>query len=89
MADNQITKDVYKQYAHKIVSVLKNEEFYEQFKKRVDKGSSSFKLAKKRLSIRLYVIRVSLSFRKRISWTYRLHEVSLPNQSSFSRSIPI
>ena len=41
MADNQITKDVYKQYAHKIVSVLKNEEFYEQFKKRVDKGSSS------------------------------------------------
>ena len=49
MADNQITKDVYKQYAHKIVSVLKNEEFYEQFKKRVDKGSSSFKLAKKRL----------------------------------------
>ncbi len=49
MADNKLTKDVYRQYAHKIVSVLKNEEFYEQFKTRVDKGSSSFKLAKKRL----------------------------------------
>ncbi len=49
MAENQITRDVYRQYAHKIVSVLKNEEFYEQFKKRVDKGSSNFKLAKKRL----------------------------------------
>lgn len=49
MADNLITKDVYKQYARRIVSVLKNEDFYEQFKQRVDKGSSSFKLAKKRL----------------------------------------
>lgn len=49
MAENRITRETYRQYAHKIVSVLKNEEFYEQFKKRVDKGSSSFKLAKKRL----------------------------------------
>ena len=49
MSDNLITRDVYKQYARKIVSVLQNEEFYEQYKKRVDKGSSSFKLAKKRL----------------------------------------
>ena len=49
MAEQKITRDIYRQYAHKIVSVLKNEEFYEQFKKRVDKGTSSFKLAKKRL----------------------------------------
>ncbi len=49
MSDSRITRETYKQYAHKIVSVLKNEEFYEQFKKRVDKGSSVFKLAKKRL----------------------------------------
>lgn len=49
MEDNKITREVYKQYANKIVSVLGNENFYEQFKKRVDKGSSVFKLAKKRL----------------------------------------
>ena len=49
MADNKITREVYRQYANKIVSVLNKEDFYEQFKKRVDKGASSFKLAKKRL----------------------------------------
>lgn len=49
MEDNKITREVYRQYANKIVSVLGNESFYEQFKKRVDKGSSVFKLAKKRL----------------------------------------
>ena len=49
MADNKITREVYRQYANKIVSVLNKECFYEQFKKRVDKGASSFKLAKKRL----------------------------------------
>lgn len=49
MEDNKITREVYKQYANKIVSVLGNESFYEQFKNRVDKGSSVFKLAKKRL----------------------------------------
>ncbi len=49
MADVKLTKDVYKQYAHKIASVLDNEDFYEQFKKRVDSGASSFKLGKKRL----------------------------------------
>lgn len=49
MGDNKITRDVYKHYANRIVSVLKDESFYEQFKKRVDKGSASFKLAKKRL----------------------------------------
>ncbi len=49
MSDVKITKDVYKQYAKKIATVLENEEFYEQFKKRVDSGASSFKLGKKRL----------------------------------------
>lgn len=49
MSDAKITRDVYKQYAHKIATVLDNEEFYEQFKKRVDSGASSFKLGKKRL----------------------------------------
>lgn len=49
MEDNKITREVYVSYANKIVSVLKDEGFYEQFKKRVDKGVSSFKLAKKRL----------------------------------------
>lgn len=49
MGENKITRDVYKHYANRIVSVLKDEAFYEQFKKRVDKGSASFKLAKKRL----------------------------------------
>lgn len=49
MSDVKITRDVYKQYAHKIATVLDNEEFYEQFKKRVDSGASNFKLGKKRL----------------------------------------
>ncbi len=49
MGENKITRDVYKHYANRIVDVLKNEDFYDQFKKRVDKGSASFKLAKKRL----------------------------------------
>lgn len=49
MGENKITRDVYKHYANRIVSVLKDEGFYQQFKKRVDKGSASFKLAKKRL----------------------------------------
>ncbi len=49
MGENKITREVYKHYANRIVDVLKNEDFYDQFKKRVDKGSASFKLAKKRL----------------------------------------
>ncbi len=49
MEDNKITREVYKAYADKIVSVLDKEGFYEQFKNRVEKGSSMFKLAKKRL----------------------------------------
>lgn len=32
MADNKITREVYRQYADKIVSVLNKEGFYEQFK---------------------------------------------------------
>ncbi len=49
MEDNKITREVYKAYADKIVSVLDKEGFYEQFQNRVEKGSSVFKLAKKRL----------------------------------------
>ncbi len=49
MDDNKITREVYRAYADKIVSVLDKEGFYEQFKNRVEKGSSVFKLAKKRL----------------------------------------
>lgn len=48
MADN-ITREVYKQYAQKIASVLNGESFYDQFKQRVESGASSVKLAKKRL----------------------------------------
>ncbi len=49
MGDSKITRDVYRQYAHKITSVLEDDQFYEQFRKRVDNGASSFKLGKKRL----------------------------------------
>lgn len=49
MSDNKLTKDVYLQYAKKIVSVLSGDEFYHQFKKRVDEGMADFKLVKKRL----------------------------------------
>lgn len=49
MSENKITRDVYKHYASRIADVLKDDDFYQQFKKRVDKGSASFKLAKKRL----------------------------------------
>lgn len=48
MAD-LITKETYKQYAKRIASVLEGEDFYEQFKKRVDKGTKEYKLSKKRL----------------------------------------
>ena len=49
MSNSKITRDVYKQYAAKIVNVLNGEDFYEQFKKRVDKGASEVRLSKKRL----------------------------------------
>ena len=49
MSDNKITRDVYRQYAKKIVNVLDGEDFYLQFKKRVDKGANEVKLSKKRL----------------------------------------
>ncbi len=49
MSENKITRDVYRQYAAKIVNVLNGEDFYEQFKKRVDKGASEVRLSKKRL----------------------------------------
>lgn len=49
MSENKITRDVYRQYAKKIVDVLNGEDFYEQFKKRVDKGATDVRLSKKRL----------------------------------------
>lgn len=49
MADGPITRDVYRQYAKKITTMLNGDDFYEQFKTRVLKGTSDFKLAKKRL----------------------------------------
>ncbi|MCQ2603077.1 MAG: DUF2357 domain-containing protein, partial [Clostridia bacterium] len=45
----ELTKEIYLQYAKKIVSVLKGDEFFNQYKKRVDEGHSSFQLVKKRL----------------------------------------
>lgn len=45
----KITREVYMNYAKRIVSVLSGESFYSQFKSRVDSGASTFKLAKKRL----------------------------------------
>ncbi len=49
MSDNKLTKDVYLQYAKKIVSVLYGDDFFNQYKKRVEEGYSDFKLVKKRL----------------------------------------
>ncbi len=49
MSEEKITKEAYERYAHRIVSVLDDEEFYELFKKRVDGGASSFKLERKRV----------------------------------------
>ena len=49
MSDENITKETYERYAHRLVSVLDNEEFYELFKKRVDGGASSFKLERKQV----------------------------------------
>jgi len=46
---NEITREVYKQYAKRITTMLDDDAFYNQFKDRVNKGSSDFKLAKKRL----------------------------------------
>lgn len=46
MEDNKITREVYKQYANKIVSVLGNESFYEQFKKGWTRGLPSSNLRK-------------------------------------------
>ena len=82
MSDSRITRETYKQYAHKIVSVLKNEEFYEQFKKRVDKGSSVFKLAKKRL---IQDISIHDALPISIDWIDTIEEV-LPNLDTIVRN---
>ena len=49
MADNKLTREIYLNYAKKIVSVLYGDEFFNQYKKRVESGYADFKLVKKRL----------------------------------------
>ncbi len=49
MAENKLTREIYFGYAKKIVSVLYGDEFFNQYKKRVENGYSDFKLVKKRL----------------------------------------
>jgi exonuclease SbcC len=43
------TRDQYIQYAKKIVSVLSDEAFYNQYKKKIEAGASNIKMYKKRL----------------------------------------
>lgn len=45
----KLTKEVYLQYAKKIVSVLSGDAFYQKYRDRVSGGASNVKLAKKRL----------------------------------------
>ena len=49
MAENKLTREIYLNYAKKIVSVLYGDEFFNQYKKRVESGYADFKLVKKRL----------------------------------------
>ena len=49
MADNKLTREIYLNYAKKIVSVLYGDEFFNQYKNRVESVFSEFKLVKKRL----------------------------------------
>lgn len=49
MAENKLTREIYLNYAKKIVSVLYGDEFFNQYKKRVENGYADFKLVKKRL----------------------------------------
>lgn len=69
-----LTKEVYLQYAKKIVSVLSGDTFYDQYKKRVDDGTANFKLVKKRL-----VQDIS------IDWIDTIEEV-LPNLDTIVRN---
>ncbi len=49
MAENKLTREIYLNYAKKIVSVLYGDEFFNQYKNRIENGFSDFKLVKKRL----------------------------------------
>jgi hypothetical protein len=49
MAENKLTREIYLNYAKKIVSVLYGDEFFNQYKNRVENGYADFKLVKKRL----------------------------------------
>ncbi len=69
-----LTKELYLQYAKKIVSVLNGDDFYDQYKKRVDDGIANFKLVKKRLVQDIY-----------IDWIDTIEEV-LPNLDTIVRN---
>ena len=74
MADNKLTREIYLNYAKKIVSVLYGDEFFNQYKKRVEDGFSEFKLVKKRL-----IQDIS------IDWISTIEEV-LPNLDTIVRN---
>ena len=74
MADNKLTREIYLNYAKKIVSVLSGDEFLNQYKNRVESGYSDFKLVKKRL-----IQDIS------IDWISTIEEV-LPNLDTIVRN---
>ena len=74
MADNKLTREIYLNYAKKIVSVLSGDEFFNQYKNRVENGFSDFKLVKKRL-----IQDIS------IDWISTIEEV-LPNLDTIVRN---
>ena len=74
MADNKLTREIYLNYAKKIVSVLSGDEFFNQYKNRVESGYSDFKLVKKRL-----IQDIS------IDWISTIEEV-LPNLDTIVRN---
>ena len=74
MADNKLTREIYLNYAKKIVSVLSGDDFFNQYKNRVENGFSDFKLVKKRL-----IQDIS------IDWISTIEEV-LPNLDTIVRN---
>ena len=74
MANNKLTREIYLNYAKKIVSVLSGDEFFNQYKNRVESGYADFKLVKKRL-----IQDIS------IDWISTIEEV-LPNLDTIVRN---
>ena len=74
MAENKLTREIYLNYAKKIVSVLYGDEFFNQYKNRVESGYADFKLVKKRL-----IQDIS------IDWISTIEEV-LPNLDTIVRN---